>query len=232
MKTRNLFWGLLLLGIGCLLLLYAFGLGDNYHIIRIIASILLLAVAISSLAQFKFVLFFFPLALILYLWRAQLGLTEINIAPLFGSAALLGIGLSVLFRKKHFFPDKSGAECQFNSTIETLNDNEFVSVDSSLGDNIKYIHASNLKKVQIKSSFSSTKVYFDQCQISSEGVEINVNGSFTEIVLNVPRGWQIENQVSAFAGTVTNVAPVAAGVTPNIKLTGNINFAELKVIYI
>lgn len=233
MKTSKLFWGLLVIGAGVLLLLYAFGLGAEYDVFKIIGSLLLLAVSVASLAKFRFVLFFIPLALIAYLWRVPLGIASLNIGLLLAAAALLGIGLSVLFRKRgHHHHAKTTEEGEWGKTEEILNENEFINIESNLGENIKYIHASNLKRVKIKSNFASTKVYFDQCQISSEGLEINISGNFSEVILNIPKEWSLDNRISAFAGAVTNLATRPAESKADVKLTGSVNFAELKILYV
>ncbi len=231
MKMHKLLWGLLVLGAGILLLLNSFGLGEEYDIFRILGSIILLGVSIASLSKFRFVLFFIPLALIVYLWRAFLGINELNVALLLVSAALLGIGLSILFRQKgqRVFGHKQHGD--WEKSVENLNDNEYVTIESNLGEHLKYVHANNLKKVKINSSFSSTKVYFDQCQISGEGLEINVSGSFCEIVLSLPKEWSVDNQINVFAGAVTDQSQ-KTGANANVKLLGSLNFGEIKILSI
>jgi hypothetical protein len=232
MKMSKIFFGLLVIGAGILLLFSALGIGAEYDAVRIIGSLLLLAVAIASITRFHFVLFFIPLALIVYLWRLPIGMPDLNIWLLLGAAALLGIGLSVIVHKKHKFEMHPKKRDDIGRTEETLNENELVSIDASWGEHIKYVHASNLKKAQIKSSFASTKVYFDQSQISPDGLEIHVNVSFSELVLNVPQSWVIDNRISVFAGDVANVAPNREGKPVNVTLTGDVNLAEVRVIYV
>jgi predicted membrane protein len=231
MKMHKLFWGLLVIGLGIVLLLYALGIGDQYDAVSIIGSILLLAVGIASLTKFHFVLFFIPLALIAYIWRGQLGLPDLSVWPLLGAAALLGIGLSVIFHKRHIRVNVKNHN-EAGKTEVTLNENEQVNIDASWGEHIRYIHATNLKKAQIKSSFGETRIYFDQAQISPEGLEITVDVSFSELVLVVPRSWNIDSHVSVFAGAVTNLPSVAGGQSANVILNGKVNFAEMKMEYV
>lgn len=232
----KLFWGLLIIcGAGALLLN---GLGidiiSSLPVVRIIGSILLLAMAISSLAHFRFVLFFVPLTFIAYIWRTELGIQPDNfhLWPVLGAAVLLGIGLSVIFhRKNHYHVTVDGSN-NMGSTTETLNENEFVNIDAGWGDHIKYVHADNLKQANIKSSFAQTKVYFDECKVSPEGLSINVNASFTELVLNVPRTWVITTRTSTFAGHTENRQPARSEGSIEVSLTGTVNFAELRINYV
>jgi hypothetical protein len=232
MKMSKLFWGLLVIGAGILLLLSALGLGGESLAIPIIGSALLLAVAIASLTKFRFVLFFIPLAFIAYIWRGQIGYENLGLWPLLGAAVLLGIGLSVIFHKKpsvHITVPKNDS---FGRTEETYTENEFVNISSSWGEHIKYIHANNLKKAEIYSSCADTRIYFDQCQASPEGLEIQVNANLTQVVLIVPRSWVINSKISIFAAEVSNPAPARPEQPVNVNLTGKISLAELRIEYV
>ncbi|HAL74625.1 MAG TPA: hypothetical protein DCM45_05980 [Clostridiales bacterium] len=232
----KIFWGLLIIIAAGALLLNGLGIdiGTSLPLVRIIGSVLLLAIAVSSISQFKFVLFFVPLTFIAWIWRAELGIPADNFKlwPILGAAVLLGIGLSVLFhRKSHVHVKISGTE-DFGSTTETLNENEFVDIDASWGDHIKYVHADNLKQAKIKSSFASTKVYFDQCKVSPEGLNIIINASFSELVLNIPQDWELNNQIGTFAGEIHSMPPSRLDNKVRVNLTGSVNFAELKINYV
>ncbi len=246
-KTNKWFWGLLVIGAGILLVLKAMGLGEEYDMFRIIGSLLLLGLAATGVPKVRFLLILIPLALIIYLWREPLGLAALNIYWLLGGAVLLGIGLTVLFHPRRppwagQSKDTAGGQYVYTGgrpaggqdrTETILADNEFVSIDSSFGEHIRHLQGNNLRKVLINSNFASTRVYFDQCQVSSEGLEVAVSIHFSAVVLHVPRAWQVSNQISTFAGAVTDpgdAAPVANA--PRLKLTGAVNFAEVKIIYI
>jgi hypothetical protein len=236
MKTSKILWGLLILGCGIMLLLAALGLGEQYDAFRIIGSILLLGIAITSVAKLRFFFFILPLAAIAYLWRVPLGIAELDVKLLLAGAVLLGIGLSVIFRRNphhhHHHEAVSACSGEWRKSEETLNDNEFVNIDSSFGEHTKYIHADNLKRVNIASNFSSVKVYFDQCQLSSEGLVIHISGNFSGIVLSLPRAWHIENRVSTFAAAVSERDTQGADDVNKVVLSGSINFAEVKLVRI
>ncbi len=258
MKAHKWFWGILVIGAGILLVLKAMGLGETYDIFRIVGSILLLGLAATGIPRVRFLLIMLPLALIVYLWRDALGLATLNPYWLLGGTALLGIGLTVLFhpRRSHRTgqgPSSTGqpagqyvytgghpadgaggpaAEGTASRSETILTDDEFVSIDSSFGEHIRHLQGNNLRKVLINSHFASTRVYFDQCRISPEGLEVIVSVHFSGVVLTVPRTWQVSNQISTFAGAVTDPGGVTpAPDAPRLKLTGTVNFAEVKITY-
>lgn len=233
--ASRIFWGLLIIGAAVLLILNAVFPAQDIPAVKIIGSVLLLAISIASLTKVKFVLFFLPLALIAYVWRTSpflAILADVNLWPLILAAVLLGIGMSVIFHRKSHIHVKISSNSGGDGTEETLNSEESVEVDVSWGDNIKYIHASNLKHARIKSAFASAKIYFDACKASPEGLDISVNCSFSELTLILPRNWEINNQISTFVGEISSMPSPRQDDFVRVNLHGSVNFAEMKINYI
>ena len=226
----NWFWPTLIIGGGLLLLFKAFGIGEEFDAFRILGSLLLLGLAVASLLRFRFFMFLIPLALIVYLWRIQLGIADLDMKLLLIASVLLSIGLSLVFRKKGPTAYCHHGHGEWTQSEEVLSEDELVTIVSDFGEYTKYIHAGNLKKVRISSSFASAKVFFDNCQISPEGLEINLNVHFAGIVLMIPKTWQISSQASVFAAEISDMTPRATPVEQVVRLTGNVNFAEVKII--
>ncbi len=232
MKTSNILWGLFFLGGGLALLLWSLGIGQEYELVRIICSILLLSLAIVSFIRFRFFLSLVPVAFIVYIWQDQLGLEDLNLWLLIVSVAILSIGLSTLFRRKPNYHVNVKKNKEWIRSENILNEDEFASIETSFGEQTKYIHASNLKRVNVGSNFGSVKVYFDQCKISEEGLIINISANFSDVVLSMPRDWKIINHVNAFAASVKEKDDLPVDVRTLVELHGSLNFAELKVKYI
>ena len=233
MTFRKILWGLLTVGCGVLLVLAAIGYNMEYDWVRIFGSVVLLGVAITSLAKLRFILVTIPLALVAYLWRTPLGFPNMNMWLLLAASAVLGIGLSIIFhRRNSHFHINTGNSREKSISEETLSDKEFINIDASFGEYTKYVHADDLKKVNISSNFSSVKAYFDQCQISSDGLIIHVSGNFSGIVLTIPKAWMVENHISTFAASVNHVDDSGAAKTGKVILKGSLNFAEVKIIHV
>ncbi len=238
MKTSKILWGLLALGAAVLLLMMAFGgIGAEYSPFRILGSVLLLGIAIASIIKLEFFMFFIPLSVLVILWKdtdlwaKTLGFPVPDVWLLLGSAVLLSIGFSVFFHKQH------SAICAVSTsgdwkTEEVVNDNENVSINAGWGEHIKYVHADNLKKARIKTSFASTKVYFNECTASPDGLQIDIDASFCELVLNVPGSWVIDNRTNVFAADVNEHVVKKAATVATVTLTGNVRFGELKIVYV
>lgn len=246
MRRHSIFWGIILLGGGMLLLLNALGIGSQFALVPMLGSLLLLAISVVSLVRLNFVMGFLPLSVIAYLWRDSIGLPDKNVWLVFVAALLLGIGLSSIFWKakrarfagRHNRGDRwgSGDSCghgdwSSTGTVTSTEDGEFVDVDSNFGEHVKYVRSTNLKKVKVDGNFSSIKVYFDQCQVSPEGLSIYVDCNFAGVVLYVPRTWNIDNQMHVFAGSVDGIRLSSGDNTP-INLIGEVHFGEVKIVYL
>jgi len=240
MKKHSIFWGIILLGGGVLLLLNALGIGAEIAVVPMLASLLLLAISIVSFADLNFVMGLLPLSVITYLWRDKLGLQDMKLWVILLAALLLGIGLSIIFWKakkkrvgcwNHHHHHDHEEDWMSAEAITSTDDSENVTVDSSFGEHVKYVRSMNLKKVKIDSNFSSVKVYFDQCQVSPEGASIYVDCNFSGVFLYIPRTWSINNQTHVFAGSVEG-ASTAAGDYTQVNLIGDVNFGSVKIIYV
>jgi len=252
MRRHSIFWGLILLGGGVLILLNALGMGEEYALVPMLGSLLLLAISVASFVKLNFVMGFVPLSIITYLWRFKLAeqfgdrYKDLNIWILLLAAFLLGIGLSVIFWKskrsrfshRHHYgrwsSNPSDSSCdnrEWADAVTSTDDSECVNVESTFGESIKYVRSTNLKSVHIISRFSSTKVYFDQCQVSPEGTTIQMECSFSGVFLYVPRSWNIRNQTRSVAGNVEGVSFSSGGDIP-VTLTGEVRFGNVKIIYV
>jgi hypothetical protein len=243
-KFGRIFWAILILGGGVLLALSAMGIGLESDPFKIVGSLLLLGVAISSLVKLRFFFTFLPLAGIAYIWRDLIGFPDAQLWPLLGAGALIGIALSILFHRKHEFPEftrRHGhrhGECEDGDcsdgmkevSSETLDADEAVTIEASFGETTKYLHSDHLKRVDVNANFAECKVYFDQCKVHPDGLTVHVSASFCGVELMIPRVWAVENKISSFAAAVNDTGRETTPSEGRVTLTGSLNFAEVKII--
>ena len=178
-------------------------------------------------------LFRSPLAFIVYLWRVPLGLETMNFWLTIAAAVLLSIGLSVIFQKKHHPFKHIKPHPEMGPSTETLTQDEFVNIESSFGEQTKYVHANNLKKVNISGNFCSIKVFFDQCIVDGDTLYINISGNFCGIELSMPRNWLVQDNINTFAAEFKDKDAYYNGEQPvHVILQGSANFAEIKVRHV
>lgn len=232
MKKSRFFWGIAVLAAGILLLLGALGIGEQYGLMRIIATLLLLGFAFESLFRLHFVLFFIPIAVSGYLWRLPLGFPDINLTLLLIAAVLLGISCHILFRRGSLHRAARHAGGGWRTSEETLSAGDTAGIEVNFGEQIKHIHASQLRQLRIDSNFAKAVAIFEQVQLPPEGLRILIDGNFSEIVLRVPRAWTVDSQLRVFAAAVSGLpAGSGSGAAP-VVLDGSIRFGEVRIEYL
>lgn len=242
MRKRSIVWGILFVLGGVLLVLNGLGIGTDYGLVPILGSVLLAGISITCFIDLNFIIGVIPLPIIAYLWRDQLGIPQMNLWLMIGAAVIIGIGLTVIFGKtmrerfQRRFTDRhpdgffrEGSCVNAGTATSDADDNLVVSV--SFGEQIKYAKSTSLKTATVRSEFGNVKVYFDQCIPDPQGLKILVDCRFAGVVLYVPRTWNIDNQVSVFAGNVEG-ATMSGGDYQKVTLSGEIRFGEVKIVYV
>ena len=240
MKKR-IFWGVMAIFGGAILILHMMGIGAEYSLIPILGSLVLGAVSIENFAHCNFFGGFIPLGIVAYIWRTELRIEEVNPALLIAAMVLLSIGFTAIFRPfrkkrrhgcgRHHADRQSSTFTSENAGVQT---GEIIYIESNFGECSRYIRSDNLKLVDLDINFSGAKIYFEDCKVSEEGLTITADVNFSGVTLFVPRHWQIDNKCAAFAGAVENtgVRPPADTVLSSVQLTGEVNFGSIKIIYV
>lgn len=244
-KKRNWFWGVFLLLAGGLILLSQFTSLVTMPVIQIIALVILAALFISSLVRLNYMGMTVCLALAYTIVQETLKLPAINAWVLLLAAVLLGIGLSMLFRRRpkplptppvyppaQAYPQNGGVHVQTDIAYNSDDDHPYAK--ASFGSASRYVHAKNLESGQFYCSFGLLEVYLDQALLSPNGAQLYVDCNFGSIKLYVPRDWQVKDQVRATLGGVSQ-GPVMPGYDPSrptITLTGYVQLGGIEVVYV
>ncbi len=240
MRIRKWIWGLFFIGAAAIVLLNQFNLFENISVFSLLITVFLIPVIVESAAKLQFYGVFFPLALLAIVYEEPLGIERITPWPVLLAALFLSIGFSILFRHRlservrnklngwqKEIPDGFGSK-----RVQASAEN-FESCSVSFGAVTKYLQSANLEGATLHCSFGNLKVFFDRAVPSPNGVQVNVSCSFGETVLYVPKEWQVLNKASAFLGDVKiSYRTVEPGFGPMLVLTGDVNFGEIKVIFV
>jgi len=213
--ATKVFWSVVFLVIGISLLLQSVGV-VNIQIAfwQIVAGALLLVVAIRNLIRFEWFGFFLPFALIITIFERDiegvLGVEDLKLWSIWAAAVLLAIGLSLVVKKRHVY---NAGYTQFGAST-------------------RHLKAPELKDVNVECSFAGTKIYIEDGE-PPEGAVINLNVSFGEVEIYVPRDWQIIDDVRKSLGGVTEKnMPSRDKKTKTLRLTGSLNFGGVEINYV
>lgn len=232
MKLEKIFWGLLFITLAVVMIINPMGLLEDLSVIQILLGIILGAWFIKSVIHFSYAGILFSLAFLCIIFNKELDITNITPWPVLLAATFGTIGLHYLFphSSHHYFKHKN----KFNTFTTTETDETF-NVDTSFGENIKYISSKNLKSGDIDCAFGSVKLYLDNAMLSADGTTINIDASFSGIEIYVPKDWQIVNKLY---NTLSGVEEKNRSVNTfeNCKniltLVGNLSFSGVTIIYL
>lgn len=250
MKRKHIFWGVFFILAAVLVIASQVGSFVQIGVWSIIAAVLLIAWLISGISRVSFVEIFLPAALLYIVFQKPLEWFYISPWLLILAALFLGIGLSLIIRKRPRAPwghhwtmhsgtgDGDASTPGFHgppeSSIEVNDDDNYPRAKISFGVTSRYLHAQNLTRGEFAASFGGLEVYLDQAQLNPEGAELGLECSFGSIKLYVPRSWTVRDNISASLANVENDTRMARpeeGLPP-LYLTGSVSFGSIEVAYI
>lgn len=239
MKVKNIFWGILFVLGGIVLLMSAFGYIHEVNIFSLLLIILLMGLAIMSLFKLNFFGVFYPLALIVGLYGVALGLPEVSGWMLFIAATLGSIGCTLLFRRPkaksftmHSYSSMSGMKEGEEYTTHHSSENRIV-LETRFSGSTQYIHSKNFEAAYLNCSFGGMEVYFDKdVEMEKESAELILDVKFSGVQLYIPRNWKVENRASAAFGSIEDHRSFEEHKDKVLIIKGNVRFGGVEIYYI
>jgi predicted membrane protein len=233
MKKKNIFWGLLFIFAAIFIFVSKLGYLQEVSLIKIIFTVILAGIIITSIVHVNFWGILFPAAFICIFFDEQLGITALTPWSILAIALLGSVGLSLIFRRKHCFATYVNHNHE-HIDEEIINDPDGNTVDCfvNFGASIKYVNSDNFERANIKCTFGSAKVYFDNAVIPSGNAIIHLNVSFGGVELFIPKTWTVIQDASAVFGGIEEKNRHMETNGPVVTLKGNISFAGVQIIYI
>lgn len=236
MKKKEAFWGLLFILAAMLIIVNQFGFFEDISMFEIVATVILAGIMIKSMLKINFWGVLFPLAFIGIIYADELNITRFTPWPALLTALLFSIGLSLIFNRhnqwSYHFHNHNHNHNMFNHNVVNEQDDNIISCSTNFGESIKYVNTDNFEKANIKCSFGSVKVYFDNALIPSGKADIYLDVSFGDAQLFIPKTWKVVNEVQIFLGDMGGNYRNIKSDTPIVTIHGNISFGDAKIIYV
>ncbi len=231
MKIKNLLWGLFFIASGGLIIVNQLGYFSDLPLVNLILVIIAIPIVVSSLFHLNFGGILFPLAILGIVFDKTLGITDLTPWPILIAALFASIGLEMIF---HRFKKNSWCKNHNENFEEVINceDEDLINYHVNFSSGIKYINSDNFKKANLSCNFGALKIYFDNATIKDDKAEINIDISFAGVELYIPKNWKIINNTHTSLGVVDEKNKNSTDNGPTVKLTGNVKFAGVEIIYI
>ena len=233
-RLKSIVWGLLLIVSSVFIVLSVMGYIESVGPVKMIFTILFAGLIVSSLIDLNFFGVFFPLAFIGMIYDKQLGIEKLTPWPILGIALLLTIGMSLIFKKKPRCEHKEyyGGNDEFIIDSEGT-DGEVIDCKAEFNGSAKYVHSSNLKRVNVKSTFGGVKVYLDGSEIPSKEAVIDLDVSFGGVELYIPKNWDVKIYGNSSFGSIEEKnRPSLNEDSPVVQLTGSVKFGGVEITYV
>lgn len=231
MKHKNIFWGLIFIFSAIFVLLSQLGFFYGINIVTVVMTVLLGAWLLSSIPRLEYFGILFSLAFLCILYSDVLNLDAITPWPVLAAAMFGGIGLTILFPKKHSKKTEEWHYSENNENVEHMTGTDIRSSITFSG-TTKYIDTDRFERGFFKCNFGSLKVFFDHAEIPSGHAEIVVDVSFGDVHLYIPKEWNVNNQITASFGDTKEVHKVRNEGGPDVLIRGSVNFGDCKIFYI
>lgn len=237
-SMNKLFWGLLfLLGAASLLLNRLNFWPTFFHIslFDIILTLFFVSIFLEGLRHRNFFGMLFGLAFIAIQYDDLLRITAITPWTLLSATLLASIGLTIIFPKYHNYDGKKFDGFKFvdNGKKEFFeNDGEVLYFKNSFSSCTKYVNTDALVNASFENSFGEMKIYFDNTIIKNGIADINLEVSFGNAILYIPKTWNVENHIKTSFGTLREQNSNQSQGCPTLRIYGQISFGDATIVYI
>lgn len=103
----------------------------------------------------------------------------------------------------------------------------------SFGSAVKYINSTGFKKADLRVSFGQMAVYFDNAVLDGGKALADVEVSFGNLQLYVPKEWKVvQNLDTAFGGCKEHGKCNQNSDENILMVTGEVSFSGLEIFYI
>ena len=226
-SNNKILWGTCFITAAAILVLHIFGLLGEMNAWTILISVPIVAGIVGCIFKMDFGMIIWLLAALVFIYRRSIESTlniSINFWMLLGIAALMSIGIHILFGKRFAWDS-------IHDTTENVT-GEKLYFEEQFSGAAKYIRSENLSYVSIRNRFGGMEIYFENATISPEGCVVDVENAFGGIEIYVPRGWNIVDSINNFAGGIDCPKFTHTEGAPTITFRGSNKFGGIDFSFV
>lgn len=231
-RGKEIFWGLLLILGAVFIIVNKMGYFQNIGVFTVIFTVFLAGILIENVLQRSFGGILFSLAFLGILYDKQLGIESLTPMPILLVALLGTIGLNMIFKKERHIKIERG-HWEDAKEIVDVEEEEQIQCAVSFSSTTKYINSPHFRHAYLKSAFGSLSAYFDNAVIEGEKAVAEVDISFGNMELYIPRDWKVILDVDTSFGGVEEKGRYNSAEEGNtLLICGRVSFGELEIHYI
>lgn len=233
-NSGKILWGIFFVLAAVYVIVSKYAKLPDISVFSIILTVLFASILVEGIRKLDFWKILFPIAFICIIYAKPLGITELVPWTVLGAALLGSIGLSMIFKKKNHWGCSSGDEYGrgiASSGNEQLS-GERIWIKNSFGSGIKYVNSDNFCNAELENSFGSLTVYFDNAVIQGGSAYVNLENSFGETELYIPKEWNTINNMERSFGNISEEGRPQGTSASTLYLRGEASFGSVVIHYI
>lgn len=235
-RRKEVFWGILFLLGALFIIVNKLGYFQDIGVFTVLFTVVLAGILIESIFHRSFGGILFPLAFLCILYDKPLGIEELTPWPVLIVAVLGTIGLNMIFQSKgkswKYYSHCGWDHEKYKEVIEEETD-EMVNCEVSFSSTTKYINSAHFRNGNLEVAFGSMAVYFDNAILEEGRAAVNVEVSFGNMELYIPRDWKVVLNMDNSFGGCKEHGKCNAGSEENVlMINGEVSFGGLEIHYI
>ena len=239
LHLKNLFFGFFLICIAAVMILDKLDLLGGFNWFTGAVAIFCGYFLLRGIFKVEFFNIALSAAVLIILFDKQLHLEAITPWPVLGAALLVGIGLSMIFKKKHHINvtvngetfEKEIHKDMFSDTVIDQDDSEEIHYETTFSSSIKYVNSENFKKANLECNFGSMQVFFDNAHIQGDHATVIAECNFGKMELIFPKEWNVIVDMDAPLAGVSEQKKNYAADGPTVHLRGDSAFGKVEIRY-
>ena len=236
MKGKNVFWGIFFIVMAVVVIASKIGILPDVGVFSILASIVLLWIALDGIRHRNFYEMIFAAAFLYILDDEPLGIEGLTPWTVLVAALLLSTGCSLLFGGKKKAKQRIEFEWDtgskgIGSTSEQCSKAQ-IRCENSFGEMIRYINSDNFCKAHLENNFGGMKIYFDNAIIQGELADVKIDNNFGGVILFIPKEWNVRNELEHCFGSISEHGKSLGTSCATLRLRGETNFGNIEIHYV
>lgn len=246
-KIYRLFRGIFFIACAILIVLNQIGIFTyKLGFWAIIGSAIFLWGIIDGLIKARITEAVFSISFLLMIFAQPLHITKLVPWTLLLAAALISIGLSIIFHNRFhtiIYTRNKVKRMENKSKFFSNNMNNIftdtainekkskVKINQTLSDTSRYINSKELKAINIGAKMSSINLYLDNAEAAGNHVDLNLDLLMVNLTLFVPLSWTIDNTIDPTFSNL-EISGTSNGGGPVLHIAGHVNMSNIKIKYI
>lgn len=233
-RNKNIIWGLFFIAAAVMIICQKQFDFLHISIWTILLTVVFGVTFIDSLRKLEWGGMLFSLAFLAIVYDDILGITDLTPWPVLGAALLGTIGLNMIFHKKpHVNVYNDG---HLISKKEPYEDeqagDDIYRCETAFSTSVKYVNSQDLKEARLENSFGKLTVFFDNAILHEGRAYMDIENSFGETEIFIPREWHADLTTEQSFGHVTCIGECALESDNIVKIKAESSFGSIVINYV